>query len=284
MNGNPGNYASGKLLLKGQQVYNNGIESVNRICDELYTVEGIGKARSINLDDINDLVGYTEPETKFYKITNSNYLYYPVRYIDDNGSAIDSDVVKTDGFSRSSSGVNTSNSYVKTWVASNKEITGYGLDIVKANTSLGVTDNSYSYNISDYTDDEVIKELILGSTGEDKGNYPQDPYWIASRVVNFGGSTALFTMAYCNPSGTNTITYETNTYTSSNYAAIIVNEDGTDNRETVKYNQKAYHLRPVIELDTSVTINTTITDTAKGTYEKPWLIEVNGEIEDMTKY
>lgn len=273
-----GEDSTGRLLLKGQQLYNNGVEILNRLCDSLYSIDGVGKARSINLKDINDLVGYTEPEPKFYKITSSNLLYYPIRYVDDNGSAIDTDTVKTNGFSRSTAGVNTSNNYTTSWnlttAGTSKTITGYGVTVVKANSSLGVTDNSYSYNISDYTSNATIKELILGSTGEDKGNYPQNTYWIASRVVRYNSSdsNAWFTMAYCNPSATNNITYDNYPYTNTNYGAIIINEDGTDNRNEVKYNQKTHFIRPIIELDTGVTIDTTITDETDGTYAKPWKI------------
>ena len=268
----------GRLLLKGQQLYNNGVEILNRLCDTLYTKEGVGKARSINLEDINELVGYEEPATSYHKITSSNLLYYPVRYVDDNGSAVDTDTIKTNGFSRSEAGVNASNDYAVSWnlLTANvdKSITGYGIGVVKANTSLGVTDNSYSYNISDYTNEDVIKELILGSTGSDKGNYPRNTYWIASRVVHFNSSdsNAWFTMAYCNPSATNNITYDNYPYTNTNYGAIIINEDGTDNRNEVKYNQKTHFIRPIIELDTGVTIDTTITDETDGTYTKPWKI------------
>lgn len=273
-----GEDSTGRLLLKGQQLYNNGVEILNRLCDTLYSVDGVGKARSINLEDINDLVGYTEPEPKFYKITSSNLLYYPVRYVDDNGSAVDSDTVKTDGFSRSTAGVKSSNSHTASWnlttAGTSKTITGYGVSVVKANSSLGITDNSYSYNISNYVNDLVIKELILGSTGEDKGNYPQNTYWIASRVVHYNSndSNAWYTMAYCNPSATNNITYDNYPYTNTNYGAIIINEDGTDNRETVKYNQKAHFIRPIVELDAGVKIDTTITEVSDGTYAKPWKI------------
>ena len=281
-----GENSSGRLLLKGQQLYNNGVETLNRICDELYTIEGRGKARSINLKDINDLIGFEEPETKFYKVTSNNLLYYPARYIDDNGSAIDTDVVKTDGFSRNDSGVNVSNIHATTWdinTGATGTVSGYGIATAKASTSLGVTDNSYSYNISDEledrqdlneTDKELIKELVLGSAGGDKGNYPQNTYWIASRVVHYNknDSNAWYTMAYCNPSATNNITYDDYPYTNTNFGAIIVNDDGTDNRETVIYNQKSHFIRPVIELDANVTIDTTITDTTDGTYAKPWTI------------
>ena len=268
----------GRLLLKGQQLYNNGVEILNRLCDTLYTKEGVGKARSINLEDINELVGYEEPATSYHKITSSNLLYYPVRYVDDNGSAVDTDTIKTNGFSRSEAGVNASNDYAVSWnlLTANvdKSITGYGIGVVKANTSLGVTDNSYSYNISDYTNDDVIKELILGSTGSDKGNYPRNTYWIASRIVHFNSSdsNAWFTMAYCNPSATNNITYDNYPYTNANYGAIIINDDGTDNRNEVKYNQKSHFIRPVIELSSNVKIDTTITDDADGSYAKPWKI------------
>ena len=273
-----GEDSTGRLLLKGQQLYNNGVEILNRLCDTLYSIDGIGKARSITLEDINDLVGYKEPATSYHKITSSNLLYYPVRYVDDNGSAIDTDTIKTNGFSRSEAGVNPSNNYIASWelLTANvdKTITGYGISVVKASSSLGVTDNSYSYNISDYTSDEVIKELILGSTGSDKGNYPRNTYWIASRVVhyNVSDSNAWFTMAYCNPSATNNITYDNYPYTNANYGAIIINDDGTDNRNEVKYNQKTHFIRPIVELDSGVMIDTTITDETDGTYSKPWKI------------
>ncbi len=273
-----GEGSTGRLLLKGQQLYNNGVEILNRLCDSLYSIDGVGKARSINLKDINDLVGYKEPEPKFHKITSSNLLYYPVRYVDDNGSAVDTDTVKTNGFSRNTPGVNTSNNYTASWnlttSGTSKTITGYDVSVVKANSSLGVTDNSYSYNISDYTNDEIIKELILGSTGEDKGNYPQNTYWIASRVVHFNASdsNAWFTLAYCNPGSANNITYDNYPYTNTNYGAIIINEDGTDNRNEVKYNQKSHFIRPIVELDDGVTIDTTVTSDSDGTYAKPWKI------------
>ena len=79
-------------------------------------------------------------------------------------------------------------------------------------------------------------------------------------------------MAYCNPSATNNITYDNYPYTNANYGAIIINDDGTDNRNEVKYNQKSHFIRPVIELSSNVKIDTTITDDADGSYAKPWKI------------
>ena len=62
-----------KVTLSGKGGYLKGPEMLNTICEKLYSVEGKGTARSMNIDDVNSILGYTGPKGSYYD-TNSNKI------------------------------------------------------------------------------------------------------------------------------------------------------------------------------------------------------------------
>ena len=55
-----------KVTLSGKGGYLKGPDMLNTVCKELYSVSGVGTARSMNIDDVNNLLGY---------IPTYNYTY-----------------------------------------------------------------------------------------------------------------------------------------------------------------------------------------------------------------
>ena len=65
-----------KVKLSGKGGYLKGPEMLNTICEKLYSVSGVGTARSMNIDDVNNILGYTGPKGRYYD-TNHNEVKTP---------------------------------------------------------------------------------------------------------------------------------------------------------------------------------------------------------------
>ena len=61
-----------KVKLSGKGGYLKGPEMLNTICEKLYSVSGVGTARSMNIDDVNNILGYTGEKGAYYD-SSSNY-------------------------------------------------------------------------------------------------------------------------------------------------------------------------------------------------------------------
>ena len=66
--------ANTKVKLSGKGGYLKGPEMLNTICEKLYSVSGVGTARSMNIDDVNNILGYTGEKGAYY---DGNYNYVP---------------------------------------------------------------------------------------------------------------------------------------------------------------------------------------------------------------
>ena len=55
-----------KVTLGGKGGYLKGPGVLNTICKKLYSKEGVGTARSMNIDDVNGILGYTGPKGTYY--------------------------------------------------------------------------------------------------------------------------------------------------------------------------------------------------------------------------
>ena len=58
--------ANTKVKLSGKGGYLKGPEMLNTICEKLYTKDGVGTARSMNIDDVNSILGYIGPKGVYY--------------------------------------------------------------------------------------------------------------------------------------------------------------------------------------------------------------------------
>ena len=67
-----------KVTLGGKGGYLNGPTMLNTICEKLYSKEGVGTARSMNIDDVNNILGYTGPKGTYY---DSNWKYLPTKEV-----------------------------------------------------------------------------------------------------------------------------------------------------------------------------------------------------------
>ena len=65
--------ANTKVTLSGKGGYLKGPEMLNTICEKLYSKDGVGTARSMNIDDVYNILGYTGPKGKYYD-TNGNIV------------------------------------------------------------------------------------------------------------------------------------------------------------------------------------------------------------------
>ena len=66
--------ANTKVKLSGKGGYLKGPDMLNTICEKLYSVSGVGTARSMNIEDVNNILGYTGEKGAYY---DSNYIYVP---------------------------------------------------------------------------------------------------------------------------------------------------------------------------------------------------------------
>ena len=65
--------ANTKVKLSGKGGYLKGPDMLNTICEKLYSKDGVGTARSMNIDDVYNILGYTGPKGKYYD-TNGNIV------------------------------------------------------------------------------------------------------------------------------------------------------------------------------------------------------------------
>ena len=65
-----------KVKLSGKGGYLKGPDMLNTICEKLYSVSGIGTARSMNIDDVNNILGYTGEKGRYYD-SNRNEVKTP---------------------------------------------------------------------------------------------------------------------------------------------------------------------------------------------------------------
>ena len=62
-----------KVTLGGKGGYLNGPAMLNTICEKLYSKDGVGIARSMNIDDVNNILGYTGAKGAYWEPTNGDY-------------------------------------------------------------------------------------------------------------------------------------------------------------------------------------------------------------------
>ena len=174
---------TGNIYFGGAVGYNNGVYLLNDIVNKLYTNSKIGaSARNINFNDIkkhmsnkgleiiNNCVSYAGVkigQTKVY--TDEIYRNYPSLYAKENGSGINTTVVKNDG-------INQSDSY---YTSPTTEAYSQAGQI-----GLTVTQNFYASNVQpNYFDNEVFYDLIFNVN-----NY----YWLSTRFVDTYSNHAMF--------------------------------------------------------------------------------------------
>ena len=68
--------ANTQVTLGGKGGYLKGPGLLNTICEKLYSKDGIGTARSMNIDDVNNILGYTGPKGRYYD-NNGNEVKTP---------------------------------------------------------------------------------------------------------------------------------------------------------------------------------------------------------------
>ena len=66
--------ANTKVKLSGKGGYLKGPEMLNTICEKLYSVSGVGTARSMNIEDVNNILGYTGEKGAY---RDGSYTYVP---------------------------------------------------------------------------------------------------------------------------------------------------------------------------------------------------------------
>ncbi len=151
------------LVLGGSLGYINGVNIINDICEKQYSNQELGiTARSINIDDIYNKMNalgneYIETHTSTTETWENVVL--PTLCLYENGLAIDSDTIKTNGLDVS----DTYDFEISSWWT-----TGI--------SSLIVTDSYVSLdNASSYFDNTIIYEMIFGNSR---------CYWTASRYAS----------------------------------------------------------------------------------------------------
>ena len=180
------------LDLYGARGYNNGVDVLNDVCANLFSDGWDVTARSMKIEDIEDMLTETEKakkyeqseynETKTYSDSNkgawSSNRKYPKLYAREKGSGTDgTGDVKETGLGLSERNPNVS---YGTW----------DTQVTEAPTKLTVTQTEYglwwneSWNDENLKDEDYLKILML--------NNSSGQYWLASRFVGCGEEYATF--------------------------------------------------------------------------------------------
>ena len=148
-----------KLTLGDKGGYINGPKMLNTVCDALYTVEGKGKAQSMNIDLVNKLLEYNGPKGRYY---------------DTSGNTVETAEPKTIG----ETGL-VSNLGSNTQTPDGKDISTYYADVYYINKT---------NHASRITKDTVRQNLV----------YQANNYWLASPCVHadFRDGDVRFSVGY----------------------------------------------------------------------------------------
>ena len=156
--------ANTKVKLSGKGGYLKGPDMLNTVCEKLYSVSGVGTARSINIDDVNNILGYTGPkgtyfDTDYNEITTAEPLKI-------------GDIDKKLGTSLGT----------KTTTPDGKELGTY------------YSDSYYINKTSENIKNTANKDLVYNA---------KNMYWLASPAVyaNFINSDAMFDVRYVGSAG-----------------------------------------------------------------------------------
>lgn len=142
-----------KLYLNGKQAYNNGPDIMDRICKELYSNNTYGEARSINIDDLNNVLNYTPRGGEYYNSKWNELKGFKIKLKD----LPTWETIKS--YTNTPDGLNTLQSL------ENYEVNGYFYILYKATLTNMATQKNIYYNSEDF---------INAVSGD---------YWLASRGV-----------------------------------------------------------------------------------------------------
>ena len=169
---------TGDLTLNGADGYNNGVKLLNDACNSLYKNSNLGATgRSVNVDDINGLMGVTPSTT-----LNSNYgkEYTPSNKYCPNIFQYEK-WVSINGIYTGSLGLSDQSS----WYSGSEYI-----------STLKGKYSYYNYTLSTYKETTTIQHaLATGQTGN-VGSTSHAAYWLASRCVRLDSDRANSNLFY----------------------------------------------------------------------------------------
>ena len=139
-----------KLTLGDKGGYLNGPKMLNTICDALYTVEGKGKAQSMNIELVNKLLEYNGPKGTYF-------------YLDD--AAIPTTEKTTEAMTIAELETKFNSKLARDYVPEGKDLGEYKSDYYYINKT---------YHASRITKDTVKQNLV----------YQANTYWLASPCVD----------------------------------------------------------------------------------------------------
>ena len=193
-----------KLSLGDKGGFLNGPKMLNTVCDALYTVEGKGKAQSMNIELVNKLLEYNGPKGIYFDANYNEVKTAEPKKIGETGlvSSLDSNTQTPDG----------------------KDISAYYADYYGINKT---------YQASIITKDTVRQNLV----------YQANTYWLASPCVRavFGNGSADFSVRCVSSSSVDAydvfISFgraDGNTYAVRPYVSLTTNvQKTTENGKTV---------------------------------------------------
>lgn len=169
---------NGRIYFTGALGYNNGVYILNDICKELYSNNTLGiEARNINIEDIENQMnqkGILSRDEYIQAIKygehrtfEDGYNHYPNLYAYENGSGINTTIIKINGINKSENGYSNPTEYTSS----------------TADEELTVTQTYYNFtNPSECFDNSKVYDMLFN-----QGNY-----WVASRYAYCVGEYAGF--------------------------------------------------------------------------------------------
>ncbi|MBR3133315.1 MAG: hypothetical protein IKG42_04550 [Clostridia bacterium] len=175
----PKTYASGKVRLQGAMGYNNAVKLLNDACSSLYSDSSVGAtARSINMDDIEAIIGEPSTPIQLYEIYSSSNSKYPVIYGNENLAVINGGDAISDGVFKSQQ-----TSFIQ---RSEGTSTTSNIGVITTATSIRPY---HTYYVKDYS---LFTTELENKSGVILTNRNFTSYWVSSRYVSAGSSNCIF--------------------------------------------------------------------------------------------
>ena len=180
------------IYLSNYNGYNNAVYLIDKTCDILYSVIGVGKAKNLKIEDIEEKIDKTKfdytqyintdvtPNVKYNETKEYTTLQYPKIYPSEIGCKA---ISTTD---------NTGNTLELS--SQSSPITGN----LTASSRLKVTQTYWTKTMesTDFIDEKYLNIFIKDNNNS---NYPW--YWLSSRSLNCDSDFAIFTVRYVRDGG-----------------------------------------------------------------------------------
>ncbi len=153
-------HSKSKIMLANSGGYVRGPMVLNKVCEDLYSIENLGRARNMNISDVNRILDYTGPRGKYWDL---------------DGRGIETEIPiaigELDGKFRSN-------------IAKTKTPDGFNIETYKSNYYCILDGTRY------ITEEKMLRDMVYPKVDQE--------YWLSSTCINacFGYNVIGFSVRY----------------------------------------------------------------------------------------